>query len=218
MRYDGAGKLLDMHALLATQLELVAICPEQGAGLGVPRPPVQLVEANGELRALGRDDKTLDVTEALHHFAAQSLPSLMRDHRLCGYIWKSRSPSCGFGSTPVFDRAGTPTDYRSGIHAAHFQRHLPYLSYVDETDLTTATATLAFILRCRLVFDIMYATAAPLRELHRHYAFLRAQFSADERHTLEEINAGEAKSEYLTALLRGCRQMPENELLELFIE
>lgn len=217
VRYDGADKLSPAHPLLNAELNLVAVCPEQGAGLGVPRPPVQLVEHGGHISALGRDNRALDATAALENFAAQSLSQLRNASPLCGYLWKSRSPSCGFNSTPIFAAAGNEIRRGSGIQAAYFQRHLPHLSYCEETELLTENHALAFVLRCRLVFDFLYASDTPLIELHRHYAFLRAHFDKDIVDRTHALSSTDRKSDYLTAFQLGCRQMSENKLLELFI-
>ncbi|MFT3929681.1 MAG: DUF523 domain-containing protein [Spongiibacteraceae bacterium] len=217
VRYDGDDRRLPVYPLLHTALQLEPICPELGAGLGVPRPPVRLVENQNELRALGRDNPALDVTAVLQRFAQQSLTLISSQHQLCGYLWKSRSPSCGFGSTPIFTADGIESDRGSGIQAAYFQRQLPHLSYGEETELTTENSALAFILRCRIVFDVLYATRAALSDLHRHYIFLHENFDRQTVVSLEKLAAENYREDYLTALLIGCRQMPEKLLLRLFI-
>lgn len=218
VRYDGSAKLIPVHSLLNSELNLVAVCPELGAGLGVPRPPIRLVESNDELRALGRENTALDVTAGLQNFAAQSLPQLMNQYQLCGYLWKSRSPSCGFNSTPVFNTQGIEIYRGSGIQAAYFQRHLSHLNHCEETELHTENAVGSFVLRCRLVFDILHASNTPLPVLHRHYTFLHENFDTDTIENLHALNAAKRKSDYLAAFLMGCRQVPEDKLLGLFIE
>lgn len=216
VRYDGADKQTGFYPLLRSELNLVPICPEVGAGLGVPRPPVQLVATIGNINALGRHDPTLDITIALQDFAEQSLQQLRRDHLLCGYLLKSRSPSCGFGSTPIFNATGTEIAHGSGIHADHFQRHLPYLSYCEETVLQTESAVMRFVLRCRLVFDVLYASDATLLALHRHYTFLHENFDADAVETLRILSAENNTADYLTTLLANSAKLPEDVLLNLF--
>lgn len=218
VRYDGADKRMSAYSLLNAELNFVAICPEQGAGLGVPRPPVQLVESGGRINALGLDDRSLDVTTALQDFAAHSLSQLSSTHRLCGYLWKSRSPSCGFNSTPIHNLAGIEIDRGSGIQAGYFQRSLPHLSYCEETQLLTENAIVVFILRCRLVFDLLYASNASPASLHRHYAFLHEHFDKRIANNLHALSAVDRKPDYLAALLAGCCQMPEKVLLGLFTE
>lgn len=214
VRYDGAAKSLPLYSLLQTQLNLIHICPEIGAGLGVPRPPVQLIEADDQIHALGRENRLIDVTNALQNFAEQSLQRLQRDHLLCGYVWKSRSPSCGFGSTPLFNRGGDEIDMRYGIQADYFRRHLPHLNYCEETALQTPHDVARFVLRSRLVFDVLHAANTSLAALHRHYRFLHERFDEPIRATLESLSHSDEKNDYVTALLNGCSH--EDNLLELF--
>jgi uncharacterized protein YbbK (DUF523 family) len=210
VRYDGASRYLPAVAWLAEHLQLVPVCPEVGAGLSVPRPPVQLVAASADSspRALGRDDPSLDVTQALADFARTSAADLVGGGALCGYLLKSRSPSCGLDSTPLFTADGTQLGTTSGIQATHFQSRLPWLSYCEETHLIDREAALAFELRCRLVFDWLYAGDTPLEDLLRHYRPLLTR--------LAPPIASPAKTACLAALQRSCAQLPPARLLELF--
>lgn len=163
VRYDGTDKRLGpgIGGMLASNLTLMPVCPEIGAGLGVPRPPVQLVLTDAGMRALGRDDPTLDVTSALSGFAASQAEQLAtRNPPLCGYIWKSRSPSCGLGSTPLFGTAAARGSLRQigtadGLQAAAVNRRLPWLVMEEETTLTEADAISRFVLACRIVAEVL---------------------------------------------------------------
>lgn len=217
VRYDGADKLNPAYPLLAAELHLVPVCPEYEAGLGIPRPPVQLVRVDGNIKALGRNDRALDVTSALQTFAERSLPQLLNTHQLCGYLWKSRSPSCGFNSTPIFDENGDEIGRGSGIQAACFQHHLPHLSYCEETALHTENDIAIFILRCRLVFDVLYAAAASLTALHQHYSYVHENFDDSIAGNLRALSVAGHRTDYLTTLLSGCRQISQDKLLGFFI-
>ncbi len=143
LRYDGTARphawLLDT---LARQAELVPLCPEAGAGLGVPRPPVQLVKTPAGLRALGVEVPDLDVTEALLAWC-QTQDALLAT--LQGVVLKSRSPSCGRGSTPVHDAERRPVATGSGLFADHLARHHPHLVVVEDEDLTSDAGRRAFL-------------------------------------------------------------------------
>jgi uncharacterized protein YbbK (DUF523 family) len=217
VRYDGADKLLSMHSLLQAELSLIPICPEIGAGLGVPRPPVQLIEINGDIHAQGRDDRNLDVTRSLQRYAQHSLRQLTDQYSLCGYLWKSRSPSCGLDSTPLFDKQGIEIGRTSGFQAGYFRHHLPHINHCEETALLSERAAIIFVLRCRLVFDVLYASAAPLPVLHRRYIFLHEQFDERSRENLSTHAENDDRKTYLTALLNGGSQISEDDLLKLFI-
>ena len=169
VRYDGKDKFNQLIAeMIAPYVTLIPICPEAAVGLGIPRPPIQLVTRDNQIRAIGRDDKSLDVTARLNHFAA----SLGKVHsNLCGYIFQSRSPSCGYNTTPVYsdDAAKSPLDdsqldaktaphiIGSGLVAAEIHRQLPWLPIVNDSDLVTATDASAFLAEVRQRFHLHHS-------------------------------------------------------------
>jgi uncharacterized protein YbbK (DUF523 family) len=101
VRYDGGDKYYQLiNDELSPWLDLQVICPEVEVGLGTPRQPVHLVTTQEEIRGLGVEQSGLDVTNALETAAKQT--SSNRCQAFCAYIVKSRSPSCGAGSTPIY--------------------------------------------------------------------------------------------------------------------
>jgi len=133
VRYDGGSK---PHRLtidrLAGLFELVPVCPEVEAGLPTPRPPVQLTASIDHPRVTGRDDASIDVTETLRDYCVQRIPEL---DGLCGFILKSRSPSCGLDSTPVFTDGHCVTQTSRGVFARELCRRYPGLPVIEETQL-----------------------------------------------------------------------------------
>jgi hypothetical protein len=165
---------------------------------------------------VGRDDPALDVTAALLSYAQQSAGQLFRGHPLCGYLLKSRSPSCGMGSTPLFDAAGREFATGSGIQARYFQTELPWLVFQEECALTGESGAQRFDLQCRLVFDAMHAGRAPLEALHRHYRFLIDILPERDQRRLAAATAG-SHGQYLALLHAACRPLPDERLLDLFL-
>jgi uncharacterized protein YbbK (DUF523 family) len=167
VRYDGETKYLSKVELLREHLSLMACCPEVAAGLGTPRPPVQLVQTSDKIIVRGRDNDTLDVTEALVQFAETSVRHC--DRQLCGYLFKSRSPSCGLGSTPLFNTAGEHIDSGNGIQAKTFLTHKPWLAFRQETDLNSEQDCLNFILECQMVAEGLHCPPKNQQALIDHY-------------------------------------------------
>jgi len=148
VRYDGASR---PHAWilgeLAQRAELVPLCPETGAGLPVPRPPVQLVRLDGAIRARGVEEPERDVTDRLLAWNREAEPLLAS---LDALILKSRSPSCGLGSVPLFFPGGEELDRVSGLFAAFVQQAHPALTVVEESELEEEAARAAFLRRLGL--------------------------------------------------------------------
>ncbi|WP_025323502.1 DUF523 and DUF1722 domain-containing protein [Deferrisoma camini] len=135
VRYDGGHKLDPAVAGLAPWAELVAVCPEAEAGLGVPREAMDLVGDPAGPRAVtvetGRD-RTKELAAVFRRRAAD-LAALEPD----AAILKARSPSCAVESARVYPqrpRQGDPVPGR-GLFAAELARRAPLLPLAEETDL-----------------------------------------------------------------------------------
>lgn len=136
VRYDGRDKFSILVAeQIAPHCRLLPFCPEAVAGMGIPRPPVNLIHTTDGIRAVGRDAPHRDVTDRLHTVAqafSNSYP------QLCGFILQSRSPSCGLDSTPVYDPAQQQIldPKGSGVFAQQLRQRFPALPLLEDTDLT----------------------------------------------------------------------------------
>lgn len=141
MRYDGQIKYqASLIEYLQRYFTLIAICPEVEIGLGVPRPAVELTGSPSQPRMTGRDNAQLDISEKMQHYCQQK-PAQLND--ICGYIFKSRSPSCGLNDTPVFQHKKEV--YRgAGLFTRAIQQHFTTLPLSDEKQLNTETARQQF--------------------------------------------------------------------------
>ena len=111
-------------------------------GLGVPRPPVQLVNNGKSIAMLGRDQPALDITLKMHNYCREKLPELAT---IDGYIVKARSPSCGLNDTPVFSPQGTTEKLSSGLFTRSMLQQYPYLPITNEQGLITPQQQQAFL-------------------------------------------------------------------------
>ena len=143
VRYDGEIKsYTDIVQHLNQHFEWLPVCPEVEIGLSVPRPAVQLSGNILQPRMTGRDDPQLDVTDAMRAFCEYKPPSL---HHICGYVFKSKSPSCGLKNIPVFNGGKIlATDHR-GLFAQAIIDRWPDLPVSDEMDLNTYEQRVQFI-------------------------------------------------------------------------
>jgi uncharacterized protein YbbK (DUF523 family) len=145
VRYDGGHKReAFLVEGLGRQVEWVPVCPEVEMGLGVPRPPMRLVLLGGETRLI-TPSTGADHTQAMHAWSAQRLDELAAD--LCGYVLKSRSPSCGLASVPLFDDRGDPAGETRGLFAAALLARFPDLPIEEETALADPARRADFLSR-----------------------------------------------------------------------
>ncbi len=132
VRYDGMHKF-DSYIvrMLGRYFDFEPVCPEVGIGLGVPRMPIHLIGRPGNARAVGRDDPRTDVTQTLARYGRRMGREL---DDVSGYIFKSRSPSCGLQRVPV--HASGRTRSGRGIYAEALLSTQPWLPATDETQLS----------------------------------------------------------------------------------
>ena len=145
VRYDGGHKYSDCIAeSLGQQFDLVPYCPEVAIGLGVPRPPIRLIQGMHGTRACRIAEPAFDVTDPLAAYAGSVAA---QRHDVSGYIFKSGSPSCGMQGVPVFAAGGIPVSAGVGVYAATLMRLLPELPCEDELRLMNAEVRESFIER-----------------------------------------------------------------------
>ncbi|KAB7619532.1 YbgA family protein [Alkalilimnicola sp. S0819] len=130
VRFDSGHKRSPFIAdVLATYFEFVPVCPEVAIGLSIPRPPIRLEGDPEHPRAVGARDASFDVSERLRDFGrrmSRELPSIS------GYIFKSKSPSCGMERVKVYGEKGMPAKLGRGLYAAEIMAANPLLPCEEE--------------------------------------------------------------------------------------
>lgn len=155
VRYDGASKSsLICRSELAKHFNLQAVCPEVEAGMSVPRPAVELVQLADKLVAIGRDDKSLDVSQQLIEFSQRKIVQL---NKLSGFVVTPRSPSCGLNSVPIKSAAGKVirTD-GTGLFTQVLMQCFPALPIIEEPELATLKVLISFQIRVIIYASIKH--------------------------------------------------------------
>ncbi|MHB8883282.1 MAG: YbgA family protein [Thermodesulfovibrionales bacterium] len=146
VRYDGGHKLDHfLKDTLGQFVDWVPVCPEVEAGLPIPREAMRLTGSPEQPRLVTR--KTgLDHTGLMQAWSRGRLKDLERED-LCGFIFKSRSPSSGMKGVKVYDAVGTPHASGVGIFARAFMEHFPLIPVEDEGRLNDPSLRDNFIER-----------------------------------------------------------------------
>ncbi|WP_050756140.1 YbgA family protein [Nitrococcus mobilis] len=129
---------------LARYFELVPVCPEVAIGLGIPREPIRLVGEPQRPKAVGTRHESADVTSPLAEYARRMAREL---GDISGYIFKSKSPSCGMERVKVYGRDGSLRGSGRGIYAAEIMRANSLLPVEEEGRLNDPALRENFIER-----------------------------------------------------------------------
>ncbi|MFZ5758928.1 MAG: YbgA family protein [Thermodesulfobacteriota bacterium] len=133
VRYNG-GHSRDPYIMdtLGRYLDFVPICPESECGLGTPREAMRLVGDPARPRLITIRSKR-DLTEQMHTWAARRVQEMEKEN-LCGFIFKSRSPSSGMERVKVYSMEPdkSPQTVGVGLFARAFMDHFPLLPVEDE--------------------------------------------------------------------------------------
>lgn len=152
VRYDGQTKSPNKYVrALGDNFELRAFCPEMAAGMGVPRPPIQLVGDESQVRALDVETHCNDFTSKL---AGHVDTVLSQAPELCGYILVKGSPSCGYDRVKRFTMNGhNIASDQQGIFAAGLATADPLLPLEDDERLTDPGLHESFVTRAYTYHD-----------------------------------------------------------------
>ena len=111
-------------------VEWVPVCPEVEIGLGIPRETLRLV-GDPEDPQLVTTKTKIDHTDSMKKWARGRLKELAQED-LCGFVFKSDSPSSGMVRVKVYGKKGMPQKKGVGIFARAFMDHFPLIPVEDD--------------------------------------------------------------------------------------
>lgn len=146
VRYDG-GHALDrfLRDTLGKYVEYVPVCPEVECGFSIPRESLRLL-GNPQKPRLVTSRTGVDHTDRMEAWAHRRVAELEMEN-LCGFIFKSDSPSSGMERVKVYDDKGIPKKTGAGIFARIFREHFPLIPVEEEGRLHDPTLRENFIER-----------------------------------------------------------------------
>ncbi len=131
VRYDGGHKLdRFLTETLGQYVEYIPVCPEVECGLPVPRESMHL-QGDLESPRLITSRTKQDFTDRMLHWARNRVAELEKE-ALCGFIFKSDSPSSGMERVKVYNERGVPVKKGVGLFAKTFIERFPLLPVEEE--------------------------------------------------------------------------------------
>jgi len=193
VRWNGDHKQdLFVKNLLGQFFEWVPTCPEVEIGMGIPRETVQLTGDPGAPRMVGNITGT-DWTSRMNRYSKKRSAELAKLN-LCGYIFKSRSPSCGIARIPVTGKKGKTQKYGRGLFADSFMQHCALVPVEDESRLHDARIRENFITRVFAYHRLAHLLSGRLPckalvEFHTAHKYLLLAHSRKHYDALEKLVA-----------------------------
>ncbi|MFO8031281.1 MAG: DUF523 and DUF1722 domain-containing protein [Desulfohalobiaceae bacterium] len=208
VRYDGGHKLdRFIRDTLGRYVEFVPVCPEVECGMGIPREALRLV-GDPESPRLVTQKTSKDYTDQMLEWGSKRLEDLA-DMELCGYIFKSRSPSSGMERIKVYQENGMPVNKGVGIWARMFMQRFPDLPVEDDGRLHDPVLRENFITR---IFVMQR-----WRELLRSNKSLAGLVDFHSRHKLLIMAHHVPTYRELGKLVAAGKQMPLQELFPTYL-
>jgi len=175
-RYDGNNSKDDFVVnQLENYFELVGYCPEEPA-FGTPRESMRLVDIENNIKVhlnISGDD----VTQKLFDSASNIANNIVNDN-LCGFILKSKSPSCGLERVKVYNTKTKMAEKKGiGLFAKELKQKYKYLPIEEDGRLNDAWLKENFLIHVFAYSDFKkFINSNPnmkeLVEFHTTYKYL----------------------------------------------
>jgi len=209
VRYDGGHKLdRYLRDTLGKFVDYIPICPEVECGLSVPREAMRLVDVDGNIRLMTQKTE-IDLTDTMLTWMNERL-SQLATRPLCGFLFKSRSPSSGWKGVKVYRQNNVIRQTGIGIFANGFTTAFPHIPVEDDGRFHDDTLRENFIERI-FVMQRWYAvnqrpkTLKNLMDFHASHKFLLMAHSPQ---TLKELGS----------LLAHGKDFSLDELYNLYLD
>ena len=231
-RYDGAhSKDEFIVKTLQNYFEFVPYCPEKII-FSTPREAIRLVQNGKDIKVVTTNTNR-DVTKELSDISKKCAQEIQEDE-LCGFILKSKSPTCGLERVKVYGNQNAPSEKKGvGLFAKEIKERYPLLPIEEEGRLNDAWLRENFLMQIfsyKHIFEFLKTKPSfnDLVEFHTSYKYLIYAKSHKAYKELGNIVANHEKKElelvldeykiaFLGAIsLKGSISNTYNVLLHIF--
>jgi len=200
-RYDGSGAR-DKYIVdtLSEYFDFAPYCPE-ATFLPTPRNTIRLVDSENGVKAEIEAENNRDVTEELIS-NSKTLINTIPSANICGFILKSKSPSCGMERVKVYQNNNSKMHEKKGVglFAEELKKQFPYLPIEEESRLNDPWLRENFLMQVysyQDLFDFIKSNPS-MKELvtfHTSYKYIFMSKNFDIFKELGQIVANHDKKE-----------------------
>ena len=207
VRFDGGHKRdRFVTDILGDWVEYVPVCPEVEMGLGTPRPSIRLEKYADEIR-LVESRSRFDHTDKMRDLAAKRVSAIAKMD-LCGYILKSKSPSCGMERVQLWNEKGMVEKTARGLFAQRLIESLPLLPIEEEGRLNDSHLRENFVERL-FAYQRLHKLLSGKWSIGRLVAFHTV-------HKLQLMAHSPADYRRLGKVVAQARDLPRAELRQIY--
>lgn len=199
-RWNGVSVPVEYIEHLKPHVFFVTVCPEIEIGLGVPRDPVRIVEAEKGSPRLVQPQTGRDLTDRMARFTSGFLARLSD---IDGFILKEASPSCGMKEVKVYPgpgKAAPRTQRGAGFFGGAVLERFPSAAIENEGRLRNFRIREHFYnkLFARARFRRVRESGAMSELVHFHssYKLMLAAYSQKELKVLGKIVADPTRKHF----------------------
>ena len=153
-RYDG-GHSKDKFILdeIGKYFEFIPFCPEKMI-FTTPREAIRLVKIDGDIK-VKTSNTNVDVTTQVKNISKE-LVNQIQESELCGFIFKSKSPTCGMERVKIYpnEKKGQSENVGVGLFAKEVKEKYPLLPTEEEGRLGDAWLRENFLMQIFAYKDI----------------------------------------------------------------
>jgi len=217
VRWNARMILSELVKKLKPYVDFIAVCPEVGIGLSVPRETLRIISKNNELRLI-QSATSLDLTEKMTEFANRFLDSLSE---VDGFILKSGSPTSAFKDARVYPSTtkSAPIARGPGFFGREILKRFSHLAIEDERRLLNTRIKEHFLTKLFTIADFREVKNShsinKLNSFHSHNKLLLTAHSQRELRVLGRIVAEQKRktfaqtiNEYTVHLYEALKRPP----------
>ncbi len=210
VRYNGKFISDEFVLKLIEYCDVLSLCPEIAIGLGVPRDKI-IVYKKGKKYGLYQPAKDLELTDKMVKFSKKFLNSL---DDIDGFLFKSKSPSCGVSGTIIYENIQSKKHHSrgKGIFALKVLRKFPLLPVEDEKRLKNNEIKDHFLTRIFAIANLrdLIKNVREIEELmnfHQRYKYLLMAHSNIRLKEMGKLVASYNKGKNLKSIVEKYREL-----------
>ncbi len=173
VRFDSGHKINNFLTKdFSEYVRFVAVCPEVGIGLPVPRPTIRLISNEERVALVESKNPDVEYTTRMMDYSENKVEQLIPEN-LCGYVVCAKSPTCGMERVKVYKKNSADKN-GIGLYTKVLMEKMPWLPVEEDGRLLDQVLKENFIARVYALHDFYQSmggkpTPGKIVQFHSRY-------------------------------------------------